>query len=206
VLNQRRNVTRSCFYRARTGLKWFAPLCREPMRVVRPVPVIKYGTERRQLRRIRTCAKLASMLAGFQQRPSLPRWRSGKDSRKHPAASNAGVVLFHSRIFHRAGAVKREVVVRQFFRRLTVQVCALRAGLNPKVHSSTVGNFERHAAMSMLVESIGFKARNIYDAASQGRPFEVSASLMPTPPKTNNESMSFAVSPQTGCRCLSLLY
>ncbi|MGF6902573.1 hypothetical protein P3T22_003851 [Paraburkholderia sp. GAS348] len=206
MLNQRRNVTRSCFYRARTGSRWFTPLCRKPIRVVRPVPVIKYGTERRQLRRIRTCAKLASMLAGIQQRPSLPRWRPGKDSRKHRAASNAGVVLFHSRIFHRAGAVEREVLVRKLIRRLAGKVSAWRAGLNPKVHSSVVGNFEQHAGMSMLVESIGFKPRNICDGASQGRPFEVSASVVTTPSKTNNESMSFAVSPQTGCRCLSLRY
>ncbi|CAE6868793.1 hypothetical protein R75461_08452 [Paraburkholderia nemoris] len=65
-----------------------------------------------------------------------------------------------------AGIVKREVRVRKLFRRLVSKVSAWRAGLNPKVHWSVVANFERHAAMSMLVKSIGFKARNICDGAS----------------------------------------
>jgi hypothetical protein len=134
MLNQRRNVTRSCFYRARIGSKWFTSLCRKLIRVARPIPVIKYGTERRKLRRVRTCAKPASMLAGVKQQPNLPRRWPGKNPRKHRAASNAGVVLFYSRFFRRAGTVKREVLMRKLFRRLAGKVSAWRAGLNPEFH------------------------------------------------------------------------
>ena len=111
------------------------------------------------------------MLAGVQQHPSLPRRRPGKNASKNRAAPDAGVVLFESRVLHRADTVEREVLVRRLNCRLAVKVSAARTGLNPKVHLSLAGNFERHAAMSVLVESIGFKARNICDGASQGRPF-----------------------------------
>jgi hypothetical protein len=43
-------------------------------------------------------------------------------------------MLFDSRIFHRTGTVKRQVFVRRLVRRLSVEVGAPRAGLNPKVH------------------------------------------------------------------------
>ncbi len=104
-----------------------------------------------QIRRIRACANIASMLAGVQQHPNLPRRWPGKNPRKHRAAPNAGVVLFYSRIFHRAGVVEREVLVRRLGRGLPVEVSAPRAGLNPKVHSSVADNCERSGSQSMFV-------------------------------------------------------
>ena len=86
------------------------------------------------------------MLAGVQQHPNLPLQRPGKNSRKRRTAPNTGVVLFHSLILHRAGAGEREVLMRRLSGRFPVEVGAPRAGLNPKVHLSVVGNFERHAA------------------------------------------------------------
>ena len=83
------------------------------------------------------------MLAGVKQNPNLARRWSGENSRKHRVAPNAGVVFFDSRVFHRAGTVKRKVLVRKLFRRLTVQVGTLRARLNPKVHSSVADGYER---------------------------------------------------------------
>jgi hypothetical protein len=91
------------------------------------------------------------MLTGVKQHPNLPRRRPGKNSRKHRAAPNAGVVLFYSRVFHRAGTVKREVLVRKLGRRLTVQVSAARARLNPKVHSSVADGCERSGSQQVLV-------------------------------------------------------
>jgi hypothetical protein len=52
--------------------------------------------------------------AGWRSAASnLPRRRPGKNSRKHRAAQNTGVVLFYSRILRRADAVKREVSRKQ---------------------------------------------------------------------------------------------
>lgn len=104
---------------------------------------------------MRVRAYAASMLASVQQHPNPPHRRPAENACKYRAAPNAGVVLFDSRIFHRADAVECE-------------------GLGRRVNCRL--------------------------------PLEVSAPLVPTPSKTNNESMSFAVSPQTGCRCLSLRY
>lgn len=78
------------------------------------------------------------MLAGVQQHPDLTRWRPNKNPRKHRLAANAGVVLFRSGIFHRAGAVEGEVLMWRFGRRLSIEVSTPRARLNPEVHSSRV--------------------------------------------------------------------
>jgi hypothetical protein len=56
------------------------------------------------------------MLAGVQQHPDLTRWRPNKNPRKHRAAGTAGVVLFYSSIFYRAGAVEREIPMRRLSR------------------------------------------------------------------------------------------
>jgi hypothetical protein len=77
------------------------------------------------------------MLAGVQQHPNLTRRRPGKNPRKHRAAPTAGVVLFRPGIFHRAGAVEGEVLMRRFARGLPVEVSTSRARLNPKVHRSS---------------------------------------------------------------------
>lgn len=75
------------------------------------------------------------MLAGVQQHPDLTRWWPNKNPRKHRLAANARVVLFRSGIFHRAGAIEGEVLMRMLTRRLSILVSTSRAGLNPKVHS-----------------------------------------------------------------------
>ena len=80
------------------------------------------------------------MLAGVQQHPDLTRWRPNKNPRKHRLAANAGVVLFRSGIFHRAGAVEGEVLMRRLSGWLPVEVSASCARLNPEVHSSVVDN------------------------------------------------------------------
>jgi len=80
------------------------------------------------------------MLTGVQQHPDLKRWRPDKNPRKHRVAANARVVLFRSGIFHCAGAVEGEVLVRRFGRRLSGDVSTSRARLNPEVHSSLVEN------------------------------------------------------------------
>jgi hypothetical protein len=77
---------------------------------------------------------LALVLAGIQQHPDLTRRRPGQNARKYPAAPNARVVSFNSRIFCRARAARPQVLVRKLRRRFPVQVSALCAGLNPKVH------------------------------------------------------------------------
>ena len=78
------------------------------------------------------------MLTGVQQHPDLKRWRPDKNPRKHRVAANARVVLFRSGIFHCAGAVEGEVLMRMLSRRLSIEVSTPRARLNPEVHSSLV--------------------------------------------------------------------
>jgi hypothetical protein len=56
------------------------------------------------------------MLASIQQHPNLAHWRPDKNPGKHRAAANAGVVLFQAGIFHCAGAVEGEVLVRRLSR------------------------------------------------------------------------------------------
>ena len=80
------------------------------------------------------------MLAGVQQHPDLTRWWPNKNPRKHRLAANARVVLFRSGIFHRAGAIEGEVLMRMLSRRLSIEVSTSRAGLNPEIHSSVVDN------------------------------------------------------------------
>lgn len=65
-------------------------------------------------------------------------------------APDARVVLFLTRILHRAGTVEREVWVRRLGRRFPVQFSASRARLNPKVHQS-VSIRERSSGQPVLV-------------------------------------------------------
>lgn len=57
----------------------------------------------------------------------------------------------YSRVFLRAGTVKREVLVRKLGRRLTVQLSTARARLNPKVYSSVADGCERSGSQQVLV-------------------------------------------------------
>jgi hypothetical protein len=52
------------------------------------------------------------MPAGVQQHPNFSVRRPGKNPRKHRAAPTARIVLFRSGIFHLAGAVEGEVLMR----------------------------------------------------------------------------------------------
>jgi hypothetical protein len=74
------------------------------------------------------------MLPGVQQHPDLLRWRPGKYSRKHRAASHASVVLFLSRIRYCADAGEPEILVRGTRGRLPVEIRTRSARLNPQVH------------------------------------------------------------------------
>ena len=91
------------------------------------------------------------MLTGVQQHPDLTRWRPDKNPRKHRVAANARVVLFRSGIFQCAGAVEFEVLRRGLSRCPAVEVSTLRAGLNPKVHSSVPDNWGRSGSKTMFV-------------------------------------------------------
>ena len=91
------------------------------------------------------------MLARVQQHPNPPRRRPGENACKYRAAPNAGVVRFDSRIFHRADAVEREVLVRRLSSRLSVKVSAPRTGLNTKVHSSVADDYERLSSQPVFI-------------------------------------------------------
>jgi hypothetical protein len=53
------------------------------------------------------------MVAGVQQHPNLALRRPSENSRKHRAAPNTRVLLFNSGIFHCAGAIEGEVLMRR---------------------------------------------------------------------------------------------
>jgi hypothetical protein len=85
------------------------------------------------------------MLAGIQQRPSLPRRGPRENAHKRRVAPHTGVMLFRSymRILRRTRTVEGKVPMRRLSARFAVEVSAPCAGLNPKVHSSVADACEQ---------------------------------------------------------------
>ncbi|ASW03152.1 hypothetical protein CJU94_33535 (plasmid) [Paraburkholderia aromaticivorans] len=68
-------------------------------------------------------------------------------------------MLFAPLAFDCARALKRGLMGRGLDGRFPAKVSESCEGLNPEVYLVALGNFERHAAMSMLLENKDFKAR-----------------------------------------------